>query len=533
MIHDYMFNKLNKPIFVLLVIAVIFGAVYFWLVTPINTGQNIGHRFDWPDEVANYFFIENLAKTGELYVSEPLNSVAKNQVHPRSFNVKNNGSLVPGSFLGLILLYGFLAKIFGVGLIIYITPILAILGSLAFYGIIKRIFDEKIALLSLVLMLFHPAWWYYSVTSMLPNVCFVSLVIISVWLLFFKETKITFPQILLSAFSLGLAISIRPVEIIWIVALYFLLSIYLFRKLDWKKIVLFFAILFITLSPSFYQQKALFGNILTSGYDQLHIQQSLFKQVSGSFQSFIAPFGIHPRITTNNLWLYFFKEFWWLSFLAVLGLIFILFDLIKKTGLVFGYVLFSLFLFFWLGNFYGSWQFTDELTMKLNVLGLSYFRYWLPIYVISIPFIAGGLIWIINFFKTNAIKKIVLFIFVIFLFYNSATLVLSKNDDSIIPVRKRIAEYKKTASEVFSLTEPNSVIITIRKDKVFFPERKVIHSFYDLPENPELLEILPGLVNEAPVYYYSLGFEKNLNLENKMSLELVKNINQEVLYKIK
>jgi len=147
--------------------------VYLWLATPVGTDTSIGQRFDWPDEVSNFYFSSNFAKTSELAVAEPLNAVAQQQIHPRSFNVAN-GSILPGGFLGLPLLYGILAKIFTTHAIIYFTPIFSIIGALAFFGILRRLFELRTAKLAAVLMLMHPGWWYYSVTTMLPNVAFVS-----------------------------------------------------------------------------------------------------------------------------------------------------------------------------------------------------------------------------------------------------------------------------------------------------------------------------------------------------------------------
>src|SRR3989344_8000573 len=135
-----------KPITILIILAIIFGGIYFWLVTPVVTDANLSLRFDWPDEAANYFWIKNYAQTGQFAVFEPLNDLAKNQIHPRSFNVRDDGALVPGSFLGLILFYGSLARIFGTNILLYITPLLGVLGALAFYGIISRIFNPRLAL---------------------------------------------------------------------------------------------------------------------------------------------------------------------------------------------------------------------------------------------------------------------------------------------------------------------------------------------------------------------------------------------------
>ena len=43
---------------------------------------------------------------------------------------------------------------------------------------------------------------------------------------------------------------------------------------------------------------------------------------------------------------------------------------------------------------------------------------------------------------------------------------------------------------------------------------------------------LPTVVTLAPVYYYALGPEPTLELENGVRLEEVNRINQEVLYRV-
>lgn len=521
----------RKSTLLLVTLAIIFAGVYLYLATPVKTSVAIGSRFDWPDEMANYFWSEQYATSGQLAVFEPLNLVGQNQIHPRSFNVRSDGSLVPGSFLGLILFYGTLAKFFSVKAIIYFTPILAIFGILAFYGIIKRIFSEKIALISAILMFFHPAWWYYSATSMLPNVAFVSLLILGIYFLL-KKSKITLFNSLISGLATGLAISIRPSEIIWVVAIYLLLFVYLRPKLKISYLALFLAIVFLIILPTLSQQQILYGSFVTSGYSQLAESQGTSCSTCQLVKSLILPFGIHPFAAALNFWTHFVSRFWWLSFLTLLGLIAFLTQKTKQKAEVFVYVLLSFFLFGWLVIYYGSWQFTDLLTVHLNTLGLSYVRYWLPLYLLALPFTAIGLIWLTNFFK-NRWKNLVLIILILFLFYQSADLVLRAKPDSLLPVRNRIASYKESAAEVMDLTEEESVIITVRKDKIFFPDRKVIHTFEALTLNKEILDILPGLTDITPVYYFALGSEPTLELGNGLRLELIGNIGQEILYAIK
>ncbi|MFA6410188.1 MAG: glycosyltransferase family 39 protein [Candidatus Buchananbacteria bacterium] len=522
---------LKKPKFWLIFLALIFSGVYFWLATPIKTNTNLSPRFDWPDETANYYWAKSYAQSGQLAVFEPLNLVAKNQIHPRSFNVLPDGSLVPGSFLGLILFYGILAKIFSVKFLLYLTPLLAILGGLAFYSIIKKIFDQKVALLSTVLMYSHPAWWYYSVTPMLPNVAFVSLLLISIYFLF-KESKNSFSPVLVSGLLFGLAIAIRPAEIIWVGFIYLIILIYLRHKFTFTKVALFLAIAFLAIFPTLYQQQNLYGSFMSSGYDQLSQPTTTAAcQSCQIVKSLFLPFGFSPYLVAYNFWTHFLSRLWWLSLLALLGLIAFLTSPGKQKDEIFGYILVSLFLFIWLGAYYGSWQFSDLLTVSLNTLGVSYVRYWLPLYLLSLPFIAFGLLWLTSFFK-NRFKNLALVFLLLLIIYPNAKLVLFEKSDSIILVKERIGSYKQIASQVINVTEPESVIITVRKDKVFFPERKVIHTFDSLPKNQELLGIIPDLAKLVPVYYYALTAENNLQLANNLHLVLIKNIGSEVLYRV-
>src|SRR3989344_2649162 len=520
-----------RPIIILIILAVIFGGVYFWLVAPVKTQADLTLRFDWPDETANYFWIKNFVEGKGLAVFEPLNLVAQNQIHPRSFNVRPDGSLVPGSFLGLILYYGFLAKIFGVKLIIYLTPLLAIFGVLAIYGILRRFFGEKVALISAILLLIQPAWWYYSVTSLLPNVPFISLILLSVYFAVKKE-KLTIDNLIFAGVFAGLALAIRPAEIVWVSLIYLAIFIYLRKSLSLLKLSIFFSLIFLIILPVFYQQQILYGGFLVSGYSQLQNLNSADCQSCTLVKSLFLPFGFHPALAVYNFWTHFVSRFWVWSLLAILGLIAYLVQSKHQKNEIFSYLMVSLFIFGWIIIYYGSWQFSDLLTIHLNILGLSYVRYFLPLYILALPFVAFGLIWLVSFFK-NQFQIFGLIVFIILLGYFSAKLVLVEKVDSLLPVKNRILTYHHLAASVNEITPENSVIVTIRKDKVFFPERKVIHTFDSLSASEEILEILPALAKVAPVYYYALGPEEKLEFDNGFKLEEIKSFGAERLYEIK
>lgn len=521
-----MSKKHFLPLFLL---ALIFGGFYLWLVSPNSTDIGLTYRFDWPDETANYFWASHFSASNNLYLKEPLNGLAQNQIHPRSFNVRPDGALVPGSFLGLILIYGVLAKIFGSWSIIYYTPILSIFGALAFYGVIKRIFNDKVALVSTVLLLIHPAWIYYSVTSLLPNVPFISLLLISFYFLL-KSDKMPFSHLFISATLFGLAVAIRPSEFIWEVALLLGVIVLARDKIKFSHVVLFLIISAAAVFPSVYYQKTLYGGYLTSGYAQLEPENLQACTSCQLVKSFILPFGLHPNLVASNIWTHYLSRLWWLSLITLLGLVSFLVQK-KQSEKVFAYVMLSIFIFGWIGVYYGSWEFTDKLTVHLNTLGLSYVRYFLPLFILAIPFTATGLLWLTSILKRRW-EKIGMFVLVFGLFYASADLALSKKPDSIFNVKDRIEQYSLNAQHVNYLTPEDSVIVTVRKDKLFFPERKVIHTFQALSLNSELSDIIKDLIKEVDVYYYALGAEPTLELDNGLKLERVDSIGEEILYKV-
>ncbi|MBN1778713.1 MAG: glycosyltransferase family 39 protein [Candidatus Buchananbacteria bacterium] len=532
------------------VVGLVFLVVYVWLAAPLNSGTNVSPRFDWPDETANYFWSQQFASTGELKIAEPLNQLADNQIHPRSFNVDNAGSLVPGSFLGLILIFGVLAKIFSSGIIIYLTPIISVIGIFAFYGIIKRIFDQKIAFWSAVLAFFNPAWWYYSASSLLPNVVFICLLLISFYFLTIvndsnKEDVITpyakirpsnifYLNFILAGIFGGLAVSIRPSEIVWIGFIYLVIFYWLKTKINWLKIIVFAFFAFLAISPTLYYQQLIFGHWYVFGYDHLQFSGSAAGcSACQGVKNLFLPFGFHPALAVANFWSAMFSRFWLWFLLALLGYLALATGRKKIPSRIYNYFLVGGIVSAFLFLYYGSWQFTDLLTLNLNTLGISYVRYWLPIFLFIIPLVAVALNWFGQFFSRKNIQPIFIIVLLI-LFYQSLNLVLYQNQDSLLPVKQRIVEYKKIASQVNQVTSDNSVIVTVRKDKVFFPDRKVIHSFDPLPINKELLSSLSNLVDQVPVYYYALSPESNLNISSDLHLEPVIGVSfgLETLYQV-
>lgn len=139
-------------------------------------------KFNSPDETANNFFIEKFARSEELYYKEPLNLIGNNLIHPRSMNVVGD-RVVPGSFLGIIFVYGWIARILGEWVIPWLTPIFAVFGVIFFWLFTARIFGRPVGLISALLMSTLAPWWYFASRGMYHNVLFVSLLIAGMYFL--------------------------------------------------------------------------------------------------------------------------------------------------------------------------------------------------------------------------------------------------------------------------------------------------------------------------------------------------------------
>ena len=118
----------------------------------------------------------------------------------------------------------------------------------------------------------------------------------------------------------------------------------------------------------------------------------------------------------------------------------------------------------------------------------------------------------------------------------SAISVFSGEDEGIFYVKNNLLRYNNIRSQVLNLTPKNSIIITERSDKIFFPYRRII--VWNRGERFD--EGLRNLSKFAPLYYYNLAFTneefKNFNQalnEQGLKLELVKVFGNEGLYRIK
>lgn len=512
-----------------------------------------GRMFLSPDETANAFFSSNYAKTGQLFVFDPLNVTFADALHPRS-TLSIAGRIVPSGFIGIPLLYGMVARVLGEWTLTLLTPLLALLAVLAWYGIVRRIFDRDIALWSAVLLAIHPAFWYYSARVFMPNVAFASLLLFAVWFLVARPLKSW--DVSISGLLVGFALFIRPSEALWVLISIVMGAIFFRAAWRWKDAVLFVLCATLALSPLPFVNRELYGSPIATGYvvpstTTLQIEPASTADISltviepsawGVFQNIISPifpFGIHPRNVLRHVALYQLSLFWWMTLLLIIGIPL----LIPKRGDPresraprAAYVAIAFTVWAWLSVMYGSWSFHDNPDPSAVTIANSYVRYWIPFSIVATPFAAAAILWISRRANTAIAQRLALAALFIVCAGLSVRLAFFSPEDGLVAAAATLRDSLQIQTSVLDLTEEDSVIVVDRADKLFFPLRSVLYPL----RSDETYDLMPRLILRVPLYYYGITLPSQdvdyLNTrklrEHGLMIEPLHTYGIETLYKI-
>jgi hypothetical protein len=229
--------------------------------------------------------------------------------------------------------------------------------------------------------------------------------------------------------------------------------------------------------------------------------------------------------------------FWWFAIPAAFGAAVFIKRLIagKLDKKITAYLFFGGFISLFLFLYYGSWFFYDNPAKEASI-GTSYVRYWLPIYILSLPLVAFTVIKLVDFIRPLKQKLFAGVLCLIFILFGVKLTFFDKND-GLAYVYKNVQEYAAIEKEVNKMISAEAVIIIDRADKIFFPEHRVVSPLRD----DGTYAIIPELAKTLPLYYYGLPLtEKELDYLydgriNREEIEIieVKNFGAETLYQLK
>ncbi len=521
--------KINKSSVAISVFLIIIGGLFFIGTSAYSYCIQRPGFVKWssPDETANYYFSKLWAETGSLIAQSPIDVPEGVLVRPRSFKVVDN-TLRPVSFVGLPLLYGFLARLSSVDILPYLTPFFAVLGLLAFFGIVRRLFNLPTAIIGTTLAAFFPVYWYFTAKSMFHNVLFAACGLIACYcglraldrLRLARHQSVSyFPALIwlaVSGLAFGWAIATRTSELLWLIPIALILVIAYFKEIGWYRWLWWASWSWIGMLPAVYWNIILYDHWYGGGYPTMSQSIATISQTSLSLFNFhnladkftvlwqtIFHFGFWPKQSLTMFQHYVIEMFPWLMPLALIGILVFIFHRRQwkkdKWLYLFLWILASVFLVL----YYGSWTFNDNPDASHFTIGNSYTRYWLPLYLGALPWAAEGLWQLANFlFRRRLVKPIVTLAVIGISCWSLHFTAVGSEEGLKFTAERQVADYHLW-SEVLSRTEDDSIIITLYQDKLFFPERQVLVGLFD---NNVMNRYYGNLLKKWPVYYFSFRF---------------------------
>jgi hypothetical protein len=154
----------------------------------------------------------------------------------------------------------------------------------------------------------------------------------------------------------------------------------------------------------------------------------------------------------------------------------------------------------WLVVYYGSYEFTEYFDRTKILLGSSYLRYWLPIFVFGLPVCVLGFEKISRMFAAQRVRRAVMIVFIASFSFFSVNLALLDPLHGLAQLKRNMASEKSLSETVDRITPADAIIISGFADKVFFPSRRVIVA---MPEDPRVFAKTAQLIAAAvPLYFY-------------------------------
>ncbi len=511
----------------------VFAAMMFFVGSMILV--NPANLYVSPDETANAYVASTLFDSGVYPATADIDSSIQNQIHPRS-TVSFDGQLLPGSFLGLPVLYGSIATMLGLWVLWILTPLLTIATALAWKQLVQRFTTPTVAMVSFVLFLLHPAVWYYSARGMMHNMLFVDLLVLSVWLWVCSPKRLGIWAPTFAGLSLGLALFARASEAPWILVGLLMSAVLWRRNLSGRRLQAGLLGLALGLALLLGMNQLTYGHPLTTGYTVGQAPPTIDLAAGDSLDAVeLLPFGFHPMNAWRHFWAYGVGMFWWLSALSGLGMFVLLSRKKRRRDIRFMIALGAL-ISLWLVFMYGSWEIHDNPDPTQITMANSYVRYWIPMYLVSVPMMAAGVLWLTRFGRTMLAQGLIAAVLLMATVGLNVRAVFVQGQDGLLTMRAQLERSSVIQTSVLDHVATNAVVIVDRADKLFFPHRRVMYPLRD----EATYDAMPVVLESVSLNYYGITLpEQDMDYLNSsrlarmgLGIELIQTYDEESLYRI-
>lgn len=462
------------------------GAIFFMI--PLS-GLTV---FASPDETAVYVASQAIWGTGKAIAPFPvLDGVPT--LHPRSW-VFHNGSFVPVGFLGLPMILSPISHWAHERGAMVAMALLALSAVIPLWGLSRR-WGRPAQWVTIFSYLTFPTIVLYANRGLFPNLAVTILTLWSVYILYASNKWL---ESFLAGIVFGLALSIRPTELIWMVA--WVVAVFFLKRSEkrWNRHQTWAMVLGAILGviPALIVTRLTYGSWWTVGYwlrDPLTeaMAQSI-RPPSPDVSSFarIWPFGFHPSAMAKNVWYFGFRFL--LPWTLFGGTAFILLLRARERVMTSVVALTTAVLVM----MYGQQFYQDHPGYNVVSLGNSFLRYGIPLVVLF----AGGM----GYLTTVALRRrrmiqTAFYISVALLCSAGLFLGVTKSDESVALTARELARYQVIRTKISELL-PNMpepwVVVGDRADKIVEGLPKVVVGSSS-PTEDEFVDIkarVPGIL---------------------------------------
>ncbi len=458
-----------------------------------------------PDENANFIAAERIARTGLPALPVDVAAAPLPLVHPRSM-VNIGTKTVPESFLGFPLLAGGLARVVGVWIIPFVTPFLAALGVVAFFFLLLRPFGRGLALVGAIALMVHPAYWYNAERGLFHNVSFVAFLLFAAlagdWAM--RSRRFFAPAIF--GLLLGIALTIRTSEIVWVAPVLAALVLVLRRAvlhLRWIGALIGVLVAFV---PILFVNVALYGAPLRFGYlpQGLDTVTQLAQERGSTLLGILFPFGWRPGRSALLFSNYLVRFVPWYTVPTVLGIFALLLRVVRtpmqrlrRAAPVACFTLVCIAAGAWLIFAYGSWEIAENSAGQDFFLGSSYLRYWLPLVAALVPCLLVGIRVLLRSIPARWQNPASGALALLFLALG-LQMVYRAPAYGLLELTDTLAQGRALRDAVQQRVPADAVILAGTADKWLYPAYRVIPAI--LLTDPAQADALWQLVQERPVY---------------------------------
>lgn len=439
-----------------------------------------------PDETSNAVAARVFAQRGAMRIED---AILKDGpwLHPRSF-VTHGTAMVPVGFLGLPIALGSIWILFGEWGMALAVPLLALSAAYPLWRFTRR-FGRIPQIVTVMTWLSFPTVMLYANRGFFPN---LPVVCLTLWAAFFVWSARSNKHLAIGGLVFGLAIAMRPVEIVWMLPwLWLAWSSREDRHIVDRKALISLAIAaMLPLLVAGIVAWRTYGSLFSIGYalrDPIHLISSTVEQAKtiSVASSLRWPFGFHPNNVRFNVQSY-LGGMWGPWMLVAAGTFALsLFQRARRS--------ISLVALWTLGAsalIYGHVIYQDHVGINVVSIGNSFPRYLLPLTPIF-ALAAGG--FSAHLFQAlSPIRARCASIFLLFALVLLGTMsALGSGDESILSAAHELERYRAIRHAAMQRFGTQAIILSERSDKIFFPVFRVASPVPPMRHIRELVENAP------------------------------------------